>query len=37
MILTMVIQNGWATKQVDYTNAFSQVEMKESNEINLGW
>jgi hypothetical protein len=30
MILTMVIQNGWATKQVDYTNAFAQAEMKET-------
>jgi hypothetical protein len=30
MILTMVLQNGWATKQVDYTNAFAQEEMKET-------
>jgi hypothetical protein len=30
MILTMVLQNGWATKQVDYTNAFAQAEMKET-------
>jgi hypothetical protein len=26
----MVLQNGWATKQVDYTNAFAQAEMKET-------
>jgi hypothetical protein len=25
MILTMVLHNGWATKQVDYTNAFAQA------------
>jgi hypothetical protein len=30
MILTMVLQNGWAAKQVDYTNAFAQAEMKET-------
>jgi hypothetical protein len=30
MILNMVLQNGWATKQVDYTNVFSQAEMKET-------
>jgi hypothetical protein len=30
MILTVVLQNGWATKQVDYTNAFDQAEMKET-------
>jgi hypothetical protein len=30
MILTMVLQNGWATKRVDYTNAFAQAEMKET-------
>jgi hypothetical protein len=30
MILTMVLQNGWAKKQVDYINAFAQVEMKET-------
>jgi hypothetical protein len=30
MILTIGIQNGWATKQVDYKNAFSQAEMKET-------
>jgi hypothetical protein len=33
MILTMVLQNGWATKQVDYTNAFAQEEMKETVHI----
>jgi hypothetical protein len=30
IILTMVLHNGWATKQVDYTNSFAQVEMKET-------
>jgi hypothetical protein len=30
MILTMVLQNGWATRQVDFTNSFSQAEMKET-------
>jgi hypothetical protein len=30
MILTMVLQNGCDTKQVDYTNAFAQAEMKET-------
>jgi hypothetical protein len=30
MILIMVIHNGWATKQVDYTNAFAQPEMKDT-------
>jgi hypothetical protein len=25
-ILTMVLHNGWATKQVDYINAFAQVD-----------
>jgi hypothetical protein len=30
MILTMVIQNGWAATQVDYKNAFAQAEMKET-------
>jgi hypothetical protein len=30
MILTMVLREGWATKQVDYTNAFAQAEIKET-------
>jgi hypothetical protein len=30
MILTMVLQNGLATKQMDYINAFAQAEMKET-------
>jgi hypothetical protein len=30
IIMTMVLHNGWATKQVNYTNAFAQVEMKET-------
>jgi hypothetical protein len=30
LILTVVLHNGWATKQVDYKNAFAQPEMKET-------
>jgi hypothetical protein len=30
MLLTMVLQEGWTTKQVDYTNAFSQAELDEA-------
>jgi hypothetical protein len=30
MILTMVLREGWATKQVDYTNVFAQADMKET-------
>jgi hypothetical protein len=30
MILTMVLQNGWATKQVDCTNEFAQAEIEET-------
>jgi hypothetical protein len=30
IILNMLLQNGWATKQVDYTNAFDQAEIKET-------
>jgi hypothetical protein len=33
MILTMVIQNGWATTQVDYTNACAQEEIRETAYI----
>jgi hypothetical protein len=33
MILTMVLLEGWATKQVDNTNAFAQAEMKETLHI----
>jgi hypothetical protein len=33
MILTMVLHNGWATKQVDFTNAFVQTEMKDTAYI----
>jgi hypothetical protein len=27
MVLTMVLREGWATRQVDYNNAFAQAEM----------
>jgi hypothetical protein len=30
MLLTLVIREGWATRQVDYTNAFAQAEMSET-------
>ena len=29
LVLTMVLANGWTTRQVDYTNAFTQAELKE--------
>ena len=29
LILTMVLANGWVTKQVDYTNAFAQATLNE--------
>jgi hypothetical protein len=29
MFLIMVLQEGWNTKQVDYTNAFAQAELDE--------
>jgi hypothetical protein len=29
MLLTTVLQEGWNTKQVDYTNAFAQAELDE--------
>ena len=29
LILTMVLANGWTTKQVDYTNAFKQAKLDE--------
>ena len=29
LVLTMVLANGWTTKQVDYTNAFTQADLKE--------
>jgi hypothetical protein len=29
MVLTMILANGWATKQVDYTNAFAQADLEE--------
>jgi hypothetical protein len=30
MLLTVVLQEGWTTKQVDYTNAFAQAELDEA-------
>jgi hypothetical protein len=30
MLLTLVLREGWATRKVDYTNAFSQAEMSET-------
>ena len=29
ILLTMVLSHEWTTKQVDYTNAFAQIETKE--------
>ena len=29
MVLTMILSNGWVTKQVDYTNAFAQADLAE--------
>ena len=29
MVLTMILSNGWVTKQVDYTNAFAQADLVE--------
>jgi hypothetical protein len=29
LLLTMVLKEGWAIRQVDYTNVFAQAEMKE--------
>jgi hypothetical protein len=29
MVLTMILANGWVTKQVDYTNAFAQADLAE--------
>ena len=29
LVLTMVLANGWVTRQVDYTNAFAQAELGE--------
>jgi hypothetical protein len=30
MLLTLVLREGWATRQVDYANAFAQAEMSET-------
>ena len=29
LVLTMVLANGWVTRQVDYTNAFTKAKLKE--------
>jgi hypothetical protein len=29
MLLTLVLREGWSTRQVDYKNAFAQAEIKE--------
>ena len=29
LLLTLILSNNWTTKQVDYTNAFAQAELKE--------
>jgi hypothetical protein len=29
MLLTLVLREGWSTRQVDYTNAFAQAELKD--------
>jgi hypothetical protein len=29
MLLTLVLREGWSTGQLDYTNAFTQAELKE--------
>lgn len=29
LLLTMILTNRWTTKQVDYTNAFAQADLKE--------
>jgi hypothetical protein len=33
MVLALVIREGWATRQVDYINAFAQAEMAETVHI----
>ena len=30
LLLTLILKNGWVTKQVDYTNAFAQATLKET-------
>lgn len=34
-LLTLILANGWATKQVDYTNIFAQVELAEEIYMEL--
>lgn len=33
MVLTMILANGWVTKQVDYTNASAQLDLVEQVDI----
>jgi hypothetical protein len=33
MLLTLVLIEGWSTRQVDYTNAFAQAELKEEEYV----
>jgi hypothetical protein len=35
LLLTMTLANGWATRQVDYTNAFAQADLKEEVYVEL--
>jgi len=35
LLLTMTLANGWATRQVDYTNAFAQADIKETVFVEL--
>jgi hypothetical protein len=35
LLLTMTLANGWATRQVDYTNAFAQADLKEDVFVEL--
>ena len=30
MVLSLILHNGWTTKQVDYTNAFAQADLEET-------
>jgi hypothetical protein len=34
MILTLVLREGWSTREVDYTNAFAQAELTEETYVN---
>jgi len=35
ILLTLVLQQGWCTRQVDYDNAFAQAELKETVFVEL--